>query len=224
MNTNNSTTKVAVIGLGNIGKTIAANLIKGGHPVIVSSREIEKAKGFAGELGELADAEEISAAIHHADVVIPAIYFDKIKEFLKQYAEELKGKIIVDVSNPIAPDGNGGVKKIIDKDTSAGQILSSLIPKEVHFIKAFGTLGAASLSGSAFSEPERKVLFYASDSINSNKAIEELIIDSGFEPLHIGSISQSIRIEVFGDLHEFGRLGKPISIKEAKNALNQHKE
>jgi predicted dinucleotide-binding enzyme len=224
MNTKNPKTKIAIIGLGNIGKTIAANLVKGSHPVIVSSREIEKAKNLARELGDLASAEEISKAIDHADVIIPAIYFDKIKEFLKQYAEELKGKIIVDVSNPIAPDGNGGFKKIIDKDTSAGQTLLSLVPKDATFIKAFGTLGAASLSGSAFSEPERKVLFYASDSINSNKHIKELITDSGFEPLHIGSISQSIRIEVFGDLHEYGGLGKPVTLEEAKNALNQSKE
>ncbi|MES2651475.1 MAG: NAD(P)-binding domain-containing protein [Bacteroidota bacterium] len=223
MNTVNQKTKVAVIGLGNIGKAIAANLVKGNRQVILSSREIEKAKHLAEELGSLATAEEISNAIRNADVVIPAIYFDKIKEFLGQYATELKGKIIVDVSNPIAPDGNGGFKKIIDKDASAGQILLALTPNDASFIKAFGTLGAGSLSGDAFAEPERKVLFYASDSTNSNKQIEELITDSGFEPLHIGGINQSIRMEVFGDLHEFGALSKTVTLEEAKNVLNQHK-
>ena len=223
MNTVNQKTKVAVIGLGNIGRTIAANLVKGTHPVIISSREIKKAQSFAAELGVLAIAEETSKAIKDADLIIPAIYFDKIKEFLGQYAEELKGKVIIDVSNPIAPDGNGGFKKIIDKDVSAGQILAALTPKDASFVKAFGTLGAASLSGATFTEPARKVLFYASDSTNSNKQIEELITDSGFEPLHVGGIDQSIRIEVFGDLHEFGALGKTVTLEEAKNALNQHK-
>lgn len=107
----NQQVKVAIIGLGNIGKAIAANLVKGNHPVILSSREFEKANSISTTFGSLATAEEICDAIRKADVIIPAIYFDKIKEFLLQYATELKGKIIIDVSNPIAPDGNGGFKK-----------------------------------------------------------------------------------------------------------------
>jgi len=221
MNTANQKTKVAIIGLGNIGKTIATNLTKGNHPVILASRELYKAKELANNLGSLAISKETIDAIKEAGVVIPAIYFDKIKEFLKTYAKELQGKIIVDVSNPIAPDGNGGFKKIIDQNQSAGKILSELVPKNAILVKAFGTLGAGSLANAAFSKPERKVLFYASDSTNSNKQIEELITDSGFEPFHIGGIDQSIRIEVFGDLHEFGALGKPVTLEEAKSKVAQ---
>ncbi|MCS3553713.1 MULTISPECIES: NADPH-dependent F420 reductase [Sphingobacterium] len=223
MNTVNQQVKVAVIGLGNIGKAIATNLVKGNHPVILSSRAFEKASNLADKFGNLATAEEISHAIHKADVIIPAIYFDKIKEFLVQYATELKGKIIVDVSNPIAPDGNGGFRKIIDQHDSAGQTLLALVPKETSFVKAFGTLGVHSLSEEAFVTPQNKVLFYASDNTNSNQFVEELIKASGFEPLHIGGINQSIRIEVFGDLHEFGALGKTVVLDEAKDIIGQHK-
>ena len=80
-------------------------------------------------------------------------------------------------------------------------------------------MGSESLLKTAFSEPERKVLFYASDSINSNSKIEELITASGFEPFHVGGLDQSIRIEVFGDLHEFGALGKTVTLKEAKETV-----
>jgi len=221
MNTANQKTKVAIIGLGNIGKAVATNLANGNHAVIVASRELSKAKEFANSLGANVTAEEITAAIKNADVVIPAIYFDKIKEFLKTYAKELDEKVIVDVSNPIAPDGKGGFKKIIEQEQSAGRILSELTPANAILIKAFGTLGAGSLLKAAFSEPERKVLFYASDSINSNSKIEELITASGFAPFHVGGIDQSIRIEVFGDLHEFGVLGKTVTLEEAKEAVYQ---
>lgn len=221
MNTANQKTKIAIIGLGNIGKAVATNLSKGNHAVIVASRELSKAKEFANSLGANVAAEEITTAIKNADVVIPAIYFDKIKEFLKTYAKVLDGKVIVDVSNPIAPDGKGGFKKIIDQEQSAGRILSELTPANAILVKAFGTLGAGSLLEAAFSEPERKVLFYASDSINSNSKIEELITASGFTPFHVGGIDQSIRMEVFGDLHEFGALGKTVTLKEAKEAVYQ---
>lgn len=212
-------TKVAIIGLGKIGEAIARNLAHGNHPVMLASREPARATSLASELGSLATARETAAAIKEADVIIPAIYFNSLKDFFQTFATELEGKIIVDVSNPIAPDGNGGFRKIIGEQESAGQILSNLIPKKAKLIKAFGTLGAGSLAGAAFSSPERKVLFYASDSTNSNQQIEELIVSSGFESFHVGGIDQSIRIEVFGDLHEFGRLGKTVTLEEAKKLL-----
>jgi len=215
-----SKTKVAIIGLGNIGKVVANNLIKGKHPLILASRELEKSQAFAKELGSLAIAKETADAIKEADIVIPAIYFNTLKEFFKTYSAELDGKIIIDVSNPIAPDGNGGFKKIIGETESAAKILSDFIPKNAKLIKAFGTLGAASLSGDAFSQPEQKVLFYASDSINSNAKVEELITNSGFTPLHIGGLDNAIRIEVFGDLHQFGALGKTVTLTEAKNKIS----
>lgn len=217
---NISKTTVAIIGLGNIGKTIARNLVKGNHSVILASRDLEKTKAVAGELGNLAIAKEITDAIKEADVIIATIYFNALKEFFQVFSKELNGKIIVDVSNPIAPDGNGGFKKIIGEKESAGKILSELIPKNAKLIKAFGTLGAGSLLNSAFNEPDKKVLFYASDSTNSNQQIEELIISSGFVPFNVGGIDQSIKIEVFGDLHEFGALGKPVTLAEAKSKIS----
>lgn len=220
MNTVSPKTKVAIIGLGNIGKAVATNLIKGKHPVILASRDSKKTKALAGQLGSLATVKEIADAIQGADVIIPAIYFNALKEFFQTFSKELDGKIIVDVSNPIAPDGNGGFKKIIGESESAGKLLSDLIPKNAKLIKAFGTLGAGSLLNAAFNEPDKKVLFYASDSTNSNQQIEELITSSGFAPFNVGGIDQSIKIEVFGDLHEFGALGKPVTLAEAKSKLS----
>ena len=219
MNSTSTKTKVAIIGLGNIGKAIATNLTKGNHPVILASRDGEKSKVLAEQLGDLATAKEIADAIRDADVIIPAIYFNALKEFFQTFSKELKGKIIVDVSNPIASNGNGGFKKIIGENESAGKILSDLVPKNAKLIKAFGTLGAGSLLNAAFNAPDKKVLFYASDSTHSNQQIEELITSSGFAPFHVGGIDQSIRIEVFGELHEFGALGKTVTLQEYKNTI-----
>jgi hypothetical protein len=214
--------KVAVIGLGNIGTVVATNLVKSNRSVIVADRTIEKANALSKKLGNLSQPKEISAAIKEADIIVLAVWFSAIKELFKTYATELQGKIIVDPSNPIAPDEKGGFKKIIDKDQSSGQILSSLLPKDAKLAKALGTLGAASLSKAAFFQPEKKVLFYATDDGSINTEIEDLIRDNGFEPIRVGGIHQSIRIEVFGDLHEFGALGKTITLNEAKQFVHPH--
>ncbi|RYF37998.1 MAG: NADP oxidoreductase coenzyme F420-dependent [Chitinophagaceae bacterium] len=211
--------KVAVIGLGNIGSAVAANLVKGNRPVIVADRTLAKAEALAQTLGELVQPAEIPAAIKDADIIVLAIYFNPIQEFLKQYASELEGKIIVDPSNPIAPAENGGFKKIVGETESSGQILSTQLPSGAKLAKALGTLGAATLAGGAHQTPEKAVLFYATDDTSINGEIEELIQDSGFEPVCIGGLDQSIRIEVFGDLHEFGALGKSVTLAEANQKV-----
>lgn len=211
-----STKKVAVIGLGNIGKAVATNLVKGNRSVILANRKLEDAQALAQQLGNLATASETLEAIKEADIIVLSVWFSTIQEFLSKYASELQGKIIIDPSNPIAPDESGGFKKIIDEKQSAGKIISQLLPKGAKLAKALGTLGAASLTSAAFQKPEKAVLFYATDDTSINADIEQLIADNGFEPVSVGGLDQSIRIEVFGDLHEFGALGKTVTATEAK--------
>jgi len=210
--------KVAVIGLGNIGTAVATNLVRGNRSVIVADRTLEKATAFAQKSGNLAQPASIADAIKAADIIVLAVWFDTIKELFNTYANELAGKIIVDPSNPIAPDEKGGFKKVIGENESAGEILASLLPKNATLVKALGTLGVASLAAAAFQKPAN-VLFYANDDTSINAAIEELIRDNGFEPVRVGGIDQSIRIEVFGDLHEFGALGKTVTASEVKVKL-----
>jgi 8-hydroxy-5-deazaflavin:NADPH oxidoreductase len=207
--------KVAVIGLGNIGKTVASNLVKGNREVTVASHKIEDAKSLASQLGGLAKAADVKTAIKESDIIIMSVWFSTIQELFKQYSTELQGKIIIDPSNPIAPDGNGGFKKIIGADESAGQILKGLLPGQAKLVKALGSLGAGSLAEAAHKKPEA-VLFYATDDTSVNTTIEALIKDNGFDPISIGGIDQSIRMEVFGELHEFGALGKTITREEFK--------
>lgn len=212
-------TKVAVIGMGNIGTVLASNFVKGNRAVIIADRTPEKAIELSRKLGSLAQPASIADAVKEADIVILAIWFNGIKEFFSTYATELQGKIIVDPSNPIAPDENGGFKKIIDAGQSSGLILSSQLPLGAKLVKAFGTLGAASLAAVAFQQPEKAVSFYATDDTAINGHVEELIRDNGFEPVCVGGLDQSIRIEVFGDLHEFGALGKPVTLKEVNGLV-----
>jgi NADPH-dependent F420 reductase len=207
---------IAIVGLGNIGARLAKNLSAGGQPIIVSERTLSKAEKLAGELGSNATAMAVPDAVRKADIVILAIYFDAIEQFIATYREALKGKIVVDPSNPIAPDGKGGFKKTIPADQSSGQLVAALLPDGAKLVKAFGTLSAESLASAANRSPERAVLFYATDDPEAGKTVAKLIAESGFSPVSVGGIDQSIRIEVFGDLHEFGKLGKLVSAKEAE--------
>jgi predicted dinucleotide-binding enzyme len=207
---------IAVIGLGNIGTKLATNLTAGGQKIIVADKTPAKAEKLAGELGSNASSMSVRDAIGKADVVILAIYFDAIKEMVTTYRSGLTGKIVVDPSNPIAPDGHGGFKKTIPAEQSSGQLISALLPEGSELVKAFGTLGAESLASGANRSPERAVLFYATDYPEAGAVVAKLIAASGFSPVSVGGIDKSVRIEVGGDLHEFGKLGKLVSAKEAE--------
>jgi 8-hydroxy-5-deazaflavin:NADPH oxidoreductase len=205
----------AIIGLGNIGSLVAQNLMAGGQQVIVADHGPTKARDFAMASGGKARAASVAAAIDEAGIIILAVYFNAIQGLLKEYQNKLVGKIVVDPSNPIGPDGAGGFKKIIPQNQSSGQILAGLLPAGAKLVKAFGTLAAPSLKSGARHSPDPYVLFYASDDRDAGNAVADLIKASGFAPVRIGGVSQSIRIEVFGDLHEFGKLGRLVNAKEA---------
>lgn len=142
--------------MGNIGKAVAENLVKGNRPVILASRKLEDATALAQQLGTLATSAEVSDAVKEADIIVLAVWLNTIQEFFSQYASEFQGKIIIDPSNPIAPDENGDFKKIIGEKESAGQLNAVILPEGAKLAKALGTLGAASLAGAAFQSQKKQ--------------------------------------------------------------------
>src|SRR5688572_1552023 len=80
MTQTSSNLKIAVIGLGNIGKVVATNLVNGNRSVIIADRTLSKAQEFAGKLGKLAQPSGIGAAIKDADIIVLSVWFNVIKE------------------------------------------------------------------------------------------------------------------------------------------------
>src|SRR6516165_10424808 len=85
--------------------------------------------------------------------------------------------------------------------------------------KAFGTLSAPTLSAAARQQPERAVQFYAADAAAAGDLVADLIRTGGYEPVRVGGLDQAVRIEMFGDLHEYGALGRVVTKSEALAAV-----
>ena len=209
----------AIIGVGNIGKAVAHDLVEGGERVVLAAHDESNATALANKLGELASATSVEKAITDADVVVFAVWLDTLKDLIAQHADLLRDKVVVDPSNPVAVDANGGVVRTLPDDQSSGSVVAGLLPPEAHFVKAFGTLGAESLASEANRTP-RAVLFYATDDDQAAAAIERLITAAGFEPVKAGGVDAALRIETSGDLHQFGGLnGKVIDASEGRTAV-----
>jgi 8-hydroxy-5-deazaflavin:NADPH oxidoreductase len=210
---------VAIIGAGNIGSRLAANFAAGGQDFLLADRDLEAAAKLAADSGGHAEAVSIDAAVDRAGVLIIALWLDAFEQVIAQYGGRLAGKVIVDPSNPVGPDGAGGYRKVIGAQESSGQILAGLLPPGARLVKAFGTLSAPSLAAAARREPERAVQFYAADDAAAGDLVADLIRAGGFEPVRVGGLDQSIRIEMFGDLHEYGALGRVVTKSEALAAV-----
>ena len=210
----------AVIGIGHIGEPLARQLAAGGERLIVAADHSTKANALAKELGPLATAAPVRKAIADADAIVFAVPFETIKQLIRDNADLLTDKVVIDPSNAIRPDGKGGFEPILPHGQSAGGTIAALLPPRSHFVKAFGTLSAGSLVSGANRKPERAVLFYATDDPRAALAAEHLIASAGFDPVKVGDVRSSARIEAFGDLHELGGLrGKLLTSREAVDAL-----
>jgi hypothetical protein len=214
-----SDSTVAIIGTGNIGSRLAANFAAGGQDFLLAGRNQETARKIASDLDGHADVGSIDQAVEQADVLVIALWLDAFRQLIAQYGARLAGKVIVDPSNPVGPDGAGGFRKVIGEQESSGQILAGLLPAGARLVKAFGTLSAGSLSAAARQEPDRAVLFYAADDDAAGDLVADLIRVAGFDPVRVGGLDQSIRLEMLGDLHEYGALGRVVTRSDALKAI-----
>ena len=184
----------AIIGVGNLGGTVARHLVAGDEHVVLAAADEAHARTLADELGPNASAASVEDAIAGADVVVLATWLDQTKELLPTRTGLLEDKVVVDPSNPIGFDENGQIIRTLPKGESSASVVTGLLPASAHYVKAFGTLGAEQLATGANHEP-RIVLFYATDDDAAEATAQRLIRAAGFEPLKVGGVSDAGRIE-----------------------------
>jgi predicted dinucleotide-binding enzyme len=210
----------AIIGTGNIGGQVARHLVAGGERVVLAARDESHAAALANELGPLARAASVRQAIAVADVVVLAVWLDTTRELIAEYGDLLHRKVVVDPSNPIKVDANGATTRTLPDGQSAASVIAGLLPTDAHLVKAFGTMGADALASSANRTPRRAVLFYATDDDGAAGTVERLITTAGFDAVKAGGLRDATRIEVSGDLHQYGGLnGNVVDADEARAAV-----
>ena len=208
----------AIIGVGNLGRTIARELVAGGEPVVLAASETPNQ--LATQLGDLATAATVPEAIETADTVILAVWLDTAKDLIEENRERLAGKVVVDPTNPISVGEQGELTRSLPEQETSSSVISSLLPGTARYVKAFGSLSADSLGESANRTPDRAVLFYATDDAEAQRTVVRLISAAGFDPVNVGGAEAAGRIEFGGDLTEFGLNGL-VDARKAEAAVGQ---
>jgi hypothetical protein len=193
----------AIIGTGGIGSVVARRLASGGETLRLSSADQESAGRLAAEIGRAAVvAVDNRDALQGADAVVLALRFAVLKGVIDEIADPLADKPVVVPSNPFGIDAQGNVSRLLPTEQSSGEVIAGWLPTSVGLAMAFGTMSADLFETSSNRSPELAVLFYATDDDGAGKEVERLIRTAGFEPVKIGGIEQSSRLELGGDLHD----------------------
>ncbi len=137
-----------------------------------------------------------------ADAVVLALRFSVLEDVIDEIADALGNTSLIVPSNPVGLDAQGKIVRLLPEGQVSGQVIAGWLPTGARIAMAFGTMSANLFESSSRRSPEPAVLFYVSEDEHGNDEVERLIRTAGFEPMRIGGIEQSSRLEVGGDLHD----------------------
>ncbi len=195
---------VAIIGCGKVGAALGAWFAKADVAVLFASRNPASALAAAENSGPGAGAADITAASREADVIFLTLPFTEVGNALGPVREQLAGKILVDVTNPITPDRRA---LTIGHTNSGAEEIARQFPS-ANVVKAFNAIFAevyatqdAMLDGRAIS------IFYAGDDPQSKATVRNLIVKLGFDAVDAGPLLNSRYLEPLSLLNiQLGRV------------------
>ena len=184
--------KIGVIGIGNIGGTLARKLCAAGHKVrAANSKSPEDVRPFADEIG--AEAVDTRGAVDGAELVILAIPLSAIAKLPKSLFKSIPKTVpVVSTSNYYPELGDPRIPEI-----DAGQLESVWVSQQLGLsvIKAFNNILAHSLA--ELSRPQgaedRLAIAVAGDNVEQKRTVMALVDEIGFDPVDGGTLDESWR-------------------------------
>jgi predicted dinucleotide-binding enzyme len=184
---------IAIIGAGNVGRSLAGSIGRAGHSVVVSSSDPADAQAAARATGARAAATN-GEAVAASDIVILAVPTANVVSLAKELGAALDGKIVVDVSNRPTPDPSGALQTL-----SIAEELQSAIPN-AHVVKAFNTAFASRQADPAV-EGQSVDGYVASDDDAARTTVLALVESIGFTPIDAGPLAVARTLEGMAWLH-----------------------
>jgi NADPH-dependent F420 reductase len=168
---------VSIIGTGNMGTAIAGVVTRGGHTV---------------ELIGHGDTDKPVTG----DVVVLAVYYGALADVVAQRGEQLAGKVVVDISNPLNVETFDSL--VVAADASAAAELAAALPRS-RVVKAFNTTFAGTLAAGTVGGLPTTVLM-AGDDAEAKSLVAEIVTSGGLRAIDAGSLRRARELEALGFL------------------------
>lgn len=181
---------ISIIGSGAMAAAIGGLAAKVGHTVEVISRDAAKAQALAEQVGVGATTGRFGTA-PTGDIVILAVPYAVVLDVVKQYGEELAGKLLIDITNPVNSDFTGFVTP---EDSFGAQEIAKAAPVDAKVVKAFNiqiaqVLAAGSINGHPLD------VFIAGDDAVAKARVSAFIESLGLRPMDTGRLPMALTLE-----------------------------
>jgi predicted dinucleotide-binding enzyme len=179
---------ISVIGTGNMGQVIAGLAAKGGNTV-ESVNSSDTAKPVTG------------------DVIVLAVPYGSVADVITQRGDQLAGKIVVDITNPVDFATFDGLT--VPADSSAAAEIAARLPHST-VLKAFNTNFGATL-GSGSVGGETTTVLIAGDDADAKALLTGIVAAAGLKAVDAGGLKRARELEALGFLQITLAAGEKIS-------------
>ena len=180
---------ISIIGTGGMAAAIGGRTATAGYTVEIVNRDPAKARALANKLGAGATTGTYGAALA-SDIVILAVPYGSAAAVVTDFGEALDGKVIIDITNPVAPDMSG---LVTPHGSSGAQEIAKGVPAGAHVVKAFNTI-----FGHVLAQGERLDAFLAADDAEAKARASTFIESLGLRPLDVGGLQMAQTLEALG--------------------------
>ncbi|MEU0929765.1 NADPH-dependent F420 reductase [Streptomyces malaysiensis] len=182
---------ISIIGLGNMAGALAVRALAGGNSVEIIGRDPAKAKELASAIGGATVGTAGTAPA--GDIVILAVPYASAAAVVGEYGDALRGKVVIDITNPVSPDFRG---LVTPEGSSGAQEIAKAAPG-AHVVKAFNTLFSNVLAaGTADGRPLD--VFIAGDDAQAKARVSTFIESLGLRPMDTGQLPMARALENAG--------------------------
>jgi 8-hydroxy-5-deazaflavin:NADPH oxidoreductase len=216
--------KIGVLGTGMVGDTIASKLVSLGHEVKMGSRSAtnEKALAWQKKAGAGASAGTFADAAAFGEILFGCLNGGTALEALKQAgAENLKGKILVDLANPL--DGSKGFPPTLSvvNDDSLGERIQRAFP-EARVVKTLNTVNVIVMVDPGKLAGGDHTMFMAGNDAEAKGRVREILTAFGWrDVIDLGDITNARGLEMYLPLwvRLFGHFKSPaFSVKVVRGS------
>jgi 8-hydroxy-5-deazaflavin:NADPH oxidoreductase len=188
---------VTIIGTGNMARGIGSRVLAGGHNLTVVGKDAQSAEAVLSDIGGEGTGRAAAASDPvEGDVVFLAVYYPDARGAVEQYGDQLAGKVVVDITNPVNETFDG---LVVPPDGSATHELSG-VGQGARFVKAFNTTFANTLTAGEVAGQKLDVLL-AGDDEEAKATVATLARDGGLNPIDAGPLKRARELEALGLLH-----------------------
>jgi NADPH-dependent F420 reductase len=183
--------KIAIIGAGNVGGTLGRAWAKKGHDIFFGVRhpQDDKTRRLVQFIGTKAQAGTVAEAAAFGEVVVLATPWQATEAAIRA-AGDLRGKTVLDCTNPLKPDVSG---LEVGFTTSGAERVAQWATGAKVF-KAFNTTGSNNMADPVINGI-RTVMFVCGDDEAAKPAVLQLASDIGFDAVDAGKLEQARLLE-----------------------------